>query len=251
MSAYIKFHNSEEKYPGTIRPIDAHTIEVTNAPKNISGLCLYNGKNNHIIGDYSAYTYAYRDINATTYQYSDDGHTYMPPIPPTPPATPEPYVPTIAEVKELKIEEIILLYDTVMCSGTSVILSDESQITIPITQELINTVNTAYLSAMTLYDQKDVRIPFEINNTCHSYSPLDIILIYIAIQQHIVYHKSLKNELLATIARLETKEETELISYSVDSLDAVSLIGFHTSIENGNATINAIIDKYGITIKET
>ena len=188
--------------------------------------------------DYSLYTTVYREIDGGA-QFSNDGSVYI---------EPEPYVPTLEDIKNEKKDEIISTYDGVMIQGTSVALSDKSIVNISITQDFINTTNTAYLSAMTLYGQEGVLIPFEIDNVCYSYSPIDVLLIYIAEQQFIVYNKSLKNELLATIDRKEIKEDVEFVTYSLDCLDEKALTDFQTSMANGSATIEAIINKYGIMV---
>lgn len=158
------------------------------------------------------------------------------------------YVPTLEDVKNSKLEEIKNSYNNAMLYGNSVTLLDGTVLGISITQDFINTTNTAYLSAITLYGSENVLIPFEIENVCYSLSPLDVILIYIAEQKATVYNKSLKNELITTIERKETKEDVETISYNVSYLDDESLIAFETSILNGENTIKEIMDKYGIVM---
>ena len=199
---------------------------------------------NFVQANYTNMNYIYRDIDGQTFVMTDDSEdVYIEPVPTPEPA---PYVPTLDDVKLSKSTEIISIYNNVMTTGTNATLSDGIIVNISITQDFINTTNTAYLSASTLYGTEGVLIPFEIDNVCYSLSPTDVIIIYIEEQKFIIYNKSLKNELLSTIDRRETIEEVEAITYSVENLDELGLSLFNTSIENGNNTINAIVQKFGI-----
>lgn len=237
----MKYIGSEDNYTVNLRNISKSITELKgDFPVKTSGFTLsrIDREDNW---DYSAYTTIYRKIDGGV-QFSNDGSVYVKPV--ETPATP--YVPTLEEVKEKKIQEIINFYNLAMDGGTSLILTNGSILNISITQDFINTINTAYLSAMTLYGQDNILIPFEINNVCYSYSPIDIVLIYIAEQKYIIYNKSLKNELLSTINNKDTIEEVIAIEYTVESLDTTSLNNFTLSIENGNNTIQSIMNKYGI-----
>ena len=78
--SYIKIANLEEKYDGTITPINNNVIEVRNVPKSLDGFCLYNDKNDKLIGDYSEYTTLYKivDEENNIYQYSNNDSEYTP-----------------------------------------------------------------------------------------------------------------------------------------------------------------------------
>lgn len=78
---YIKIINAEEKYYGTIIPINNNIIEVKNIPKTLDGFYLYNDKNDKLIGDYSTYTTLYREIDNKNniYQYSNNESVYVQP----------------------------------------------------------------------------------------------------------------------------------------------------------------------------
>lgn len=79
--SYIKIVNLDEKYNGTITPITDDVVQVNNVPKSLNGLCLYNDKNDKLIGDYSLYKTLYREIDKENniYQYSKNGSVYVQP----------------------------------------------------------------------------------------------------------------------------------------------------------------------------
>ncbi len=78
--SYIKIVNLDEKYDGTIAPINENVIEVRNVPKSLDGFYLFNDKNDKLIGDYSEYTTLYKvvDEKNNIYQYSNDGSEFVP-----------------------------------------------------------------------------------------------------------------------------------------------------------------------------
>lgn len=153
---------------------------------------------------------------------------------------------TLDEVKAIKSSEMDSDYSIALATGTSATLSDGSTISFSITQDFINDASAAFNLASALYGTDGITVPFEINKVCYQYTPLDVIYIYIAMQIYIVACKSLRNELLATIERCETKEAAYAVGFELECLDATGLLGYQTSMASGQTMIDVLKAKFGI-----
>lgn len=154
---------------------------------------------------------------------------------------------TLDEVKSEKDYELNNAYSISMANGTSATLSDGSTILFGINQDFINDAMAAFNLASALYGTDGIAVPFEINKVCYQYAPIDVIYIYISMQIYIVAMKSLRNELLGTVDRTETKEAVEKISFNVDSLDAQGTEGYQDSMKAGENMVNVLKTKFGIS----
>lgn len=157
---------------------------------------------------------------------------------------------TLDEVKSEKEEAVSIQYNEAMATGTKATLSDGSEIYFGINQDFINDAMAAFNLASALYDTENITVPFEINKVCYQYKPIDVIYIYISMQIYIVAMKSLRNELLGTIDRLETKEAVEAIEYKIESLDEEGLSGYQASMLSGQNMINVLKAKFKLADPE-
>lgn len=246
----IIFTNSENPILAEIQRLSEHTIKIkTNQVPNSSGFNLVTDSK-EIYGNYEDYTTIFRELE-DGYILSNDKSTYVEPVPPSITES-TPYTPTIDDIKKEQQKKINDDYNSSYLVGTNVILCNGLNTHISnIDNELLISIATAYNSAVVLLESgsKNTMIPFDISGVCDSYTPLDIINIYIAIQKLVIYNRSLKNELFATIERCKTIDEIQQIEYNSESLDAVSLLSFQNSIHDGENVINEILSKY-IFIKE-
>lgn len=153
---------------------------------------------------------------------------------------------TLDEIKSEKKETINTQYNDAMVNGTKATLSDGSEIYFGINQDFINDAMAAFNLASALYDSDSITVPFEINKVCYQYKPIDVIYIYIAMQIYIVAMKSLRNELLGTVDRLDSKEAVEAVEYSTESLDAEGLEGYQTSMASGQNMITVLKKKFNL-----
>lgn len=153
---------------------------------------------------------------------------------------------TLDEIKAEKSTAIDSAYASALVSGTSTMLSDGTTIHFSINQDFINDASAAFNLASALYGTEDITVPFEINKVCYQYAPLDVIYIYIAMQIYIVACKSLRNELLGTLNRAETKDAVEAITFATESLDETGLEGYQISMASGQKMIDVMKAKFGI-----
>lgn len=247
----ILFSNKDTSLKVEVKKLSDHTILIiTDTQPNISGFCLVTDSGN-IYGKYYDYTTIYRKVD-DGYILSDDGSVYVEPDPEIP-VEEQPYEPTIDEVRNTKRMEIENCYLQLYSFGADATLSDQSIIHIPnIDNEMLIAIGTAYNSAVILLESgsTDTRIPFDISQVCNSYTPIDIMKIYIAIQSLVIYNRSLKNELLATLDRCESIESINEVIYDKKSLDEIGLLSFEKSINDGQNVINEIFSKYIIDTEE-
>lgn len=241
----ILFSNKDTSLKVEVKKLSDHTILIiTDTQPNISGFCLVTDSGN-IYGKYYDYTTIYRKVD-DGYILSDDGSVYVEPDPEIP-VEEQPYEPTIDEVRNTKRMEIENCYLELYTLGTDATLSDNSVIHIPnIDNDMLIAIGTAYNSAVVLLESgsTDTRIPFDISQVCNSYTPLDIIMIYIAIQTLVVYNRSLKNELLSTLDKCNTIESVNDLNYNANSLGESELLSLQKSINDGQNVINEILSKY-------
>lgn len=153
---------------------------------------------------------------------------------------------TLDEIKAEKESELDATYAGALSSGTSATLSDGSVVTFAITQDFINDASAAFNLASALYGTEGITVPFEINKTCYQYQPIDVIIIYIAMQIYIVAMKSLRNELIGTVDRATDKETVEAVKFDKVSLDEAGLAGYTASMTAGEAMVKAIKEKFGL-----
>lgn len=209
----------------------------------LSGFVTLNEHNFSNQGDYSDYNTIFEqfDDEPMKYKLSNDGTVKPEPIPEPEPEPP--YIPTLEDVKSEKINEINMSYENSLNMGTTITLMDGSKSSISITQDLQNSLTTAYISATSTLGS-GLMIPFEINGTCNVYPAEDIIYMYIQEQTFLLINKSLKNDLIATINRLEDIDEVKKITYLQECLDEIGLNNMQKSLAAGQAIIDNLKEKY-------
>lgn len=209
----------------------------------LSGFVTLNEHNFSNQGDYSDYNTIFEqfDDEPMKYKLSNDGTVKPEPIPEPEPEPP--YIPTLEDVKSEKINEINMSYENALNMGTTITLMDGSKSSISITQDLQNSLTTAYISATSTLGS-GLMVPFEINDTCNVYSAEDIIYMYIQEQTFLLINKSLKNDLIATINRLEDIDEVKKITYLQECLDEIGLNNMQKSLTAGQAIIDNLKEKY-------
>lgn len=199
----ILFTNMDIPFKAHVKKLSENTIQITTEAKpNIAGFHLITDSG-AVYGKYEDYTTLYRQLD-DRFILSNDGSIY---IEPEPIPEPEPYIPTLEEVKNNKKRELEIQYNAAFSVGTVASLENGNSIQIPnIDNDILIVIGTAYNSAIALLESGsfETMIPFDISNVCNSYTPLDIIQIYVAIQTLVIYNRSLKNELFATIERCDS-----------------------------------------------
>lgn len=213
----------------------------------VSGFKTLNEYNFTTQGEFYDYVTVYEtfDDNIMKYRLSNNKSVAPEPIPDPEPEPP--YIPTLEDVKSEKINEINMNYENALSMGTTITLIDGSKSSISITQDLQNSLTTAYISATSTLGS-GLMIPFEINGTCNVYSAEDIIYMYIQEQTFLLINKSLKNDLIATINRIDDIDEVKKITYLQECLDEIGLNNMQKSLSAGQAIINNLKDKYLPTI---
>ena len=163
------------------------------------------------LGDYSAYTTVYREIDGGV-QFSNDGSVYIPPAP-TP--EPEPYVPTLEEVKESKVSEMNAAQQSVIQMGIDVALTDGSVEHFTLTDH----DQTSLMGLQTKVEQGDEQIPWHTADEaehCKFYSNADMALITTAAMEYVTWHVTYFRDLRIYIRSLETKDEVNAVVYGMD-----------------------------------
>lgn len=239
----ILFTNMDTSYKAHVKRLSENTIQITTEEKpNIAGFHLITDSGS-VFGKYEDYTTLYKQLD-DGFILSNDGSVY---IEPDPIPEPEPYIPTLEEAKENKKSEFESQYNAAYSVGTTASLGNGNSVHIPnIDSDMLIAIGTAYNSAIALLESGafETMIPFDISNVCNSYTPLDIIQIYVAIQTLVIYNRSLKNELFATIERCDSIDLVNSLKYDVESLDNIGLMSFQNSINDGQNVINEIFSKY-------
>lgn len=163
------------------------------------------------LGDYSAYTTVYREIEGGV-QFSNDGSVYVPPAP-TP--EPEPYVPSLEEVKESKVVEMNAAQQHVIQMGIDVTLTDGSVEHFT----LKDRDQTSLMGLQTKVAQGDEQIPWHTSDEaehCKFYSNADMALITTAAMEYVTWHVTYFRDLRIYIRSLETKDEVNAVVYGMD-----------------------------------
>lgn len=239
----ILYLNKIEPQKATVKRLSNNTMQIlTNEPPNISGFHLITDSGS-VYGKYEDYTTLYKQLD-NGFILSNDGSVY---IEPEPLPDPEPYIPTLNDIKESKKKEIEVQYNAAYSIGTVASFENGNSVQIPnIDNDMLIAIGTAYNSAIALLESGsfETMIPFDISNVCNSYTPLNIIQIYVAIQTLVIYNRSLKNELFSTIERCDSIDAVNALTYNVESLDDTGLISFQNSINDGQNVINEIFSKY-------
>ena len=163
------------------------------------------------LGDYSAYTTVYREIDGGV-QFSNDGSVYVPPAP-TP--EPEPYVPSLEEVKESKVVEMNAAQQYVIQMGIDVTLTDGSVEHFTLKDH----DQTSLMGLQTKVAQGDEQIPWHTSDEaehCKFYSNADMALITTAAMEYVTWHVTYFRDLRIYIRSLETKDEVNAIVYGME-----------------------------------
>ena len=164
------------------------------------------------LGDYSAYTTVYREIDGDV-QFSNDGSVYVPPAPaPEPEPTPEP---TLEEVKESKVAEMNAAQQSLIQMGIDVTLTDGSVEHFTLTDH----DQTSLMGLQTKVEQGDEQIPWHTSDEaehCKFYSNADMALITTAAMECVTWHVTYFRDLRIYIRSLETKDEVNAVVYGMD-----------------------------------
>ena len=145
----------------------------------------------------------------------------QPYVPPTPTPEPEPYVPPISEVKAQKIAEMETQMTSIIASGVTVTLFDETTGVFGLSQEDQIFLTNLRMMAESAEDQDTPSIPWhEIDDAkhCKFYAPRDIIAITDAARELITYHITFFRDLRIYINSLLTVEAVNAVTYDLDSL---------------------------------
>ena len=145
----------------------------------------------------------------------------QPYVPPTPTPPPEPYVPPISEVKAQKISEMEMQMNSIIASGVTVTLFDETTGVFGLSQEDQIFLTNLRMMAESAEDQDTPSIPWhEIDDAkhCKFYPPRDIITITDAARELITYHITFFRDLRIYINSLLTVDAVNAVTYNLDSL---------------------------------
>ena len=164
------------------------------------------------LGDYSAYTTVYREIDGGV-QFSNDGSVYVPPAPaPEPEPTPEP---TLEEVKESKVAEMNAAQQSVIQMGIDVTLTDGTVEHFTLTDH----DQTSLIGLQTQVAQGSEQIPWHTSDEtehCKFYSNADMALITEAAMAYVTWHVTYFRDLRIYIRSLTTKDEVNAVVYGMD-----------------------------------
>lgn len=168
--------------------------------------------NGSYLGDYSAYTTVYREIDGGV-QFSNDGSVYVPPAPaPEPEPAPEP---TLEEVKESKVAEMNAAQQSAIQMGIDVTLTDGTVEHFTLSDH----DQTSLMGLQTQVAQGVEQIPWHTSNEaehCKFYSNADMALITEAAMAYVTWHVTYFRDLRIFIRSLETKDEVSAVVYGMD-----------------------------------
>ena len=164
------------------------------------------------LGDYSAYTTVYREIEGGV-QFSNDGSVYVPPAPaPEPEPAPEP---TLEEVIESKVVEMNAAQQSVIQMGINVTLTDGTVEHFTLTDH----DQTSLMGLQSQVAQGAEQIPWHTSDEtehCKFYINADMALITEAAMAYVTWHVTYFRDLRIYIRSLTTKDEVNAVVYGMD-----------------------------------
>lgn len=207
----MRYIGDTESYLVDFRNLSSNIAQLSGGiPVKTTGFKMFKLDGSYL-GDYSAYTTVYREIEGSV-QFSNDGSVYVPPEP-TP--EPEPYVPSLEEVKESKVAEMNAAQQYVIQIGIDVTLTDGSVEHFTLTDH----DQTSLMGLQAKVEQGDEQIPWHTSDEaehCKFYSNADMALITEAAMAYVTWHVTYFRDLRIFIRSLETKDEVNAVVYGMD-----------------------------------
>lgn len=195
------------------RYINKNIVQITgdDMPVQTNGFALLDLEGaDFVIGDYSAFTTIYREIEGGA-QFSNDGSIYVAPPEPQPIPIPEP---TLEELQEQKVVEMNSVQQSVIAEGVDVILTDGNTYHFSLTtNDQLSIIGSAASGEISVKGT-----PWHIADEsvhCQYYSDEDMALISKASYEYVLYHVTYFRDLRIYIRSLTDKEEVENIYYGV------------------------------------
>ena len=207
----MKYIGDMESHLVDFRNLSSNIAQLSgDIPVNTTGFNMFKLDGSYL-GDYSAYTTVYREIEGGV-QFSNDGSVYVPPAP-TP--EPEPYVPSLEEVKESKVVEMNAAQQYMIQMGIDVTLTDGTVEHFTLTDH----DQTSLMGLQTKVEQGAEQNPWHTSDEaehCKFYSNADMALITTAAMEYVTWHVTYFRDLRIYIRRLETKDEVNAVVYGMD-----------------------------------
>lgn len=206
----MKYTGEEIFYPVNFKTVTANVIQLLgDFPIKNSGFTVYR-ENGKFLGDYSAFTTTYREIEGGA-QFSNDGSIYVAPPEPQPIPIPEP---TLEELQEQKVVEMNSVQQSVIAEGVDVTLKDGKTYHFSLTtNDQLSIIGSAASGEISVKGT-----PWHIADEsvhCQYYSDEDMALISKASYEYVLYHVTYFRDLRIYIRSLTDKEEVENIYYGV------------------------------------
>lgn len=206
----MKYTGEEIFYPVNFKTVTANVIQLLgDFPIKNCGFTVYR-ENGKFLGDYSAFTTTYREIEGGA-QFSNDGSIYVAPPEPQPIPIPEP---TLEELQEQKVVEMNSVQQSVIAEGVDVILTDGKTYHFSLTtNDQLSIIGSAASGEISVKGT-----PWHIADEsvhCQYYSDEDMALISKASYEYVLYHVTYFRDLRIYIRSLTDKEEVENIYYGV------------------------------------
>lgn len=206
----MKYTGEEIFYPVNFKTVTANVIQLLgDFPIKNSGFTVYR-ENGKFLGDYSAFTTTYREIEGGA-QFSNDGSIYVAPPEPQPIPIPEP---TLEELQEQKVVEMNSVQQSVIAEGVDVTLTDGNTYHFSLTtNDQLSIIGSAASGEISVKGT-----PWHIADEsvhCQYYSDEDMALISKASYEYVLYHVTYFRDLRIYIRSLTDKEEVENIYYGV------------------------------------
>lgn len=206
----MKYTGEEIFYPVNFKTVTANVIQLLgDFPIKNSGFTVYR-ENGKFLGDYSAFTTTYREIEGGA-QFSNDGSIYVAPPEPQPIPIPEP---TLEELQEQKVVEMNSVQQSVIAEGVDVTLTDGKTYHFSLTtNDQLSIIGSAASGEISVKGT-----PWHIADEsvhCQYYSDEDMALISKASYEYVLYHVTYFRDLRIYIRSLTDKEEVENIYYGV------------------------------------
>lgn len=208
----MKYIGDKKFHQVDFRNISTHITQlIGDIPVKTTGFQMFK-LDGSFLGDYSAYTTVYREINGGV-QFSNDGSIYVPPAPaPEPEPAPEP---TLEEVIESKVVEMNAAQQSVIQMGIDVTLTDGSVEHFTLSDH----DQTSLMGLQTQVAQGVEQIPWHTSDEaehCKFYSNADMALITEAAMAYVTWHVTYFRDLRIFIRSLETKDEVNAVVYGMD-----------------------------------
>lgn len=153
------------------------------------------------------------------------------------------YHTSVSQIRTDKIAELEAATTNAIYNGADVVLSDGTVERFAYTEFVQQNITTAYNTANVLITlgRLDVMVPFyNSDNECKTYSPYDIIKIYLSMGSLITYMVSLDHQLELQIKECEDSSLISDITLDPKYLTGEYLDKFNELIDAGNKVIEAV-----------